>query len=181
MGKRTADAIGCSLQLHLGAAGRSSVSTARATGTASVSCGGPEAQVGVGLLRPRACSSDAGVWAWGAGTGSEFIAWVCTLGSVWAWMRWASVGAALGMGMDMDMGMGEWSVLLGKHETGLAKRTDGHRLKTGRLETGDETGDQRPDETEEEAGEVKVAQTWPCPKEGLARPRPDPRASGDIR
>lgn len=33
------DAIGCSLQLHLGAAGRSSVSIARTTGTASVSCG----------------------------------------------------------------------------------------------------------------------------------------------
>lgn len=46
-------------------------------------------------------------------------------------------------------------------------RRDSRRGRTAQIEDR-KTGDSRPDETEEEAGEVKVAQTWPCPKEGLA-------------
>lgn len=35
------------------------------------------------------------------------------------------MGKGMDMGMGMGISMGKWSVLLGKHETGLAKRTDG--------------------------------------------------------
>lgn len=51
---------------------------------------------------------------------------------------------------------------------GRTAQTEDRKTGDWGLGTGDETGDSRPGETEEEAGEVTVAQTWPCPKEGLA-------------